>query len=78
MTITMSYTCGDCQGQTSWSQQITHGANSAAVTCSRCGERRQITFEVFSLQPLSLGNIEMRTFLGVLKDGTFFSKAQLS
>ena len=79
VTFAMTFTCGECAGRTRWSQWITVGENTRLVTCSHCGARFTIAFEVVSFEPLTIASgSEIRRFLGVVKDGVFFSKEQLS
>ena len=71
---TLALLCDECEGTTSFSQDIQIGDNTSDFTCSGCGELWHVMFEVTSLEPLHVGTALTQRTVGYLVGNRFFAK----
>lgn len=71
----LTFHCDMCNHDSSFPQEaIIVGRNIADITCPHCKEQWHITFDVFSLEPLTIGHWEMKREVGTVQNGVFIPK----
>lgn len=78
-TATIDFLCGECHEYTrAFKAPLALGKNMCVITCSHCGERWHIRYEVLSLEPFAVAHdYEIKRALGVIRGGTFYAKEEM-